>query len=64
MNTEKTEEQKMRESRAPCYSCSGLLALGPNYPEGVPIPNTVELWCGKCGIINHYVVDRKPAQVA
>lgn len=64
MNAERTEEQKLRDSQAPCFGCNTLLIVGPNYPPGVPIPNTVELWCGRCGIISHYVVDRKPSQYA
>jgi hypothetical protein len=59
MNAEKTEEQKARETRAACGSCGATLAVGPNYPAGVPIPRVVELWCPSCHTITLYNVERK-----
>lgn len=59
MNTEKTIEQRVREVRAACYVCGAVLAVGPNYPEGVAVPANVELWCPACKLINLYNIDRK-----
>lgn len=52
MNVEETAEQKVRRTRVACAACGSSITIGPNYPEGVPLPKVLELWCGICKTIS------------
>lgn len=52
MEMEETKEQKARRSLLMCICCSHKVPIGPNYPIGVPLPRTLELWCSYCKAIN------------
>ena len=45
---ELTEEEQMRRAAFECLSCGSGLRVGAQYPAGVPIPRTLELWCPRC----------------
>lgn len=52
MSAEPTKEEKARQSSLTCMACHSRIPVGPNYPLGVPLPRTLELWCTKCKVIN------------
>lgn len=42
----------MRATRFACLACGAPVVVGPNYPSGMPIPRTLELYCSACETIN------------
>lgn len=55
MNIEPTEQQRLRSRSMACMACGGPINIGRNYPEGLPLPRTLELWCPACRIINAFI---------
>lgn len=55
MNTEPTEQQRLRSRSLACLACNTQLNIGRNYPEGVVIPRTLELRCPACKVINAFI---------
>lgn len=55
MNTEPTQEQVLRGKLMACGMCSTGIPVGANYPPAIPLPRTLELWCGACKVITLHI---------
>lgn len=58
MSTEQreyTEQERLRRETFGCLACNNRMHVGSQYPVGMKIPRTLELWCDHCGVISvHY----------
>ena len=55
MNTESTEQQRLRAKSLACLNCAAPINIGRNYPEGMVLPRTLELWCPACRVISAFI---------
>lgn len=49
---EQSEQERMRCAVFQCLNCSNGLVVGTQYPFGMIVPRTLELWCGQCHAIS------------
>lgn len=56
MTAEETREERIRRASLKCINqqCGSMVQIGPNYPDGVPLPKTLELYCARCEVISHH----------
>lgn len=49
------EEVRKRRASLACIACPSRINIGQNYPMGMSIPPTLELYCANCRTISVYM---------